>query len=256
LIIREKPVTSTAHGELLLRYVHALRLLESDALKQLTPSSGAPQPTAVALAINADSLASWFEPVTLILARDLNIALEIVAEDQDFTQLLLARGDVIGCISSAFEPAQGFVAEPLGTMTYRCVASKAFAAQYFPKGLTVEGVLNVAAVLFNRKDKIHPTFLEARFGVSISNYPRHYMPSPRALLHAVRSGMGYAVLPEYNVMTHLLTGELVELAPEHPVDVDLWWHHWKTEPDLLKKVTDLIKEALDRLGVPGRRKRA
>jgi LysR family transcriptional regulator (chromosome initiation inhibitor) len=182
LLVREKPVVPTAAGEILLRHVKALRLLEGATLNELKPQVGPRLPVPLAIAVNADSLATWFPRALWDLLLRRQVALEIVTDDQDHTSGRLARGEVIGCISTDAKPAGGFLAECLGAMEYRCYATPAFAAEFFPNGLNVQAVLTAPAILFNRKDSLHDDFLKRQFGFAVDRYPRHYLPSPMALL--------------------------------------------------------------------------
>ena len=174
----------------------------------------------------------------LLLRRQ--VALEIVTDDQDHTSGRLARGEVIGCVSTDAKPAGGFLAECLGAMEYRCYATPAFAAQYFPNGLNVQAVLVAPAILFNRKDSLHDDFLKRRFGFAVDRYPRHYLPSPMILMEGVAAGIGYGLVPSLQAASAAVRGELVDLAPDEPVLVDLHWHHWELEPPLSREITDLV----------------
>ncbi len=240
LLVREKPVVPTAAGEVLLRHVKALRLLEGATLNELKPQAGPHLPVPLAIAVNADSLATWFTRALWELLLRRQVALEIVTDDQDHTSGRLARGEVIGCVSTDAKPAGGFLAECLGAMEYRCYATPAFAAEYFPKGLNVQAVLAAPAILFNRKDSLHDDFLKRRFGFSVDRYPRHYLPSPMILLEGVAAGIGYGLVPSPQAAAAAERGELVDLAPDEPVLVNLHWHHWELEPPLSREITDLV----------------
>ncbi|WP_051244686.1 HTH-type transcriptional regulator ArgP [Azohydromonas australica] len=238
LLVREKPVVPTAQGEVLWRHVQALRLLESDTLAKIKPE---PQlaPVPLAIAVNADSLATWIPTVLWPLMRQHRIALEVITDDQDHTLRRLARGEVIGCISTEARPATGFIAEPLGAMEYRCFATRSFADEHFAKGFTLQAALRAPAVLFNRKDSLHDEFLQNVFGMKVENYTKHYLPAPGTLLDGIASGVGYGLVPTVQVQGRYAT-ELVDLAPRHPVCVSLHWHHWTVEPPLSQVITALV----------------
>ncbi|MBN9206135.1 HTH-type transcriptional regulator ArgP [Methylibium petroleiphilum] len=240
LLMREKPITPTAAGEVLLRHVKALRLLEGATLGELKPQPGPRVPVPLAIAVNADSLATWFPRALWELLLRRQVALEIVTDDQDHTSGRLARGEVIGCIATDAKPATGFSAECLGAMEYRCYATPDFAAEYFPNGLNVQAVLTAPAILFNRKDSLHDDFLKRQFGFAVDRYPRHYLPSPMALLEGVAVGVGYGLVPSLQAAAAAERGELVDLASDAPVLVDLYWHHWELEPPLSREITDLV----------------
>lgn len=240
LLVRDKPVAPTAAGEILLRHVKALRLLEGATLSELKPQAGPRVPVPLAIAVNADSLATWFPRALWALLLRRQVALEIITDDQDHTSGRLARGEVIGCIATEAKPASGFSAECLGAMEYRCYATPAFAAEYFPNGMNVQAVLTAPAILFNRKDSLHDDFLKARFGFAVDRYPRHYLPSPMTLLEGVAAGVGYGLVPSLQAASAAERGELVDLAPDEPVLVDLYWHHWELEPPLSREITKLV----------------
>nr|WP_083266127.1 HTH-type transcriptional regulator ArgP [Burkholderia lata] len=236
LLVRED-VTPTPAGELLLHHIQMLKLLEADTIRRIKPDAGSR--TKVAIAVNADSLATWFGPVACAIAKE-NIELELIVDDQDHTLAVLARGEAMGCVSTAHTAPTGFVAEPIGAMRYECVATPSFVEVNFRRGLNLQDVLAAPAVLFNRKDGLHATFLAQLFGFPVSGYPVHYFPSPEALLLAVRAGIGYGLVPATQVQSLIESDELVALAPRNKISVDLYWHHWVTAPPNAQAVSDLI----------------
>lgn len=253
LLLREKPVTATPSGEVLLRHVKALRLLEASSMRELAAPVSREGPVPLSIAVNADSLATWFPPLLRELFARREVALEVVTDDQDHTSARLLRGEVIGCISTDAKPASGFVARPLGAMEYRCYATPAFVDEFLSEGLTVASILRAPAVLFNRKDALHDDFLERRFGIRIDRYPRHYLPSPAALLEGIAVGAGYGLAPSTQAQGPVQEGVLIDLAPGQPVLVDLYWHHWEMEPPIAQDITRLVVDhALRRLIQPRR----
>jgi LysR family transcriptional regulator, chromosome initiation inhibitor len=205
LLLRGGNVPTPA-GETLLRHIQALKLMEADTLQQIKP--GTSGPTRVAIVVNADSLATWFEPVACAIAKD-SCLLELIVADQDFTLPVLTRGEAIGCVSTASRVPTGFVAEAIGAMAYECVATPSFCQTHFPQGLNLHDILAAPAVLFNRKDSIHAAFIERLLGLPVNGYAMHYFPSPVALLMAVRSGVGYGLVPTMQAQPLIDTGDLV-----------------------------------------------
>ena len=240
LLLRDKPVMPTHAGEALLRHVKALRLLEASSLRELSTGADHDGPVPLSIAVNADSLATWFPPLLRELFAKRLVALEVVTDDQDHTSSRLLRGEVVGCISTDAKAAAGFLAKPLGAMEYRCYATPGFIAEFLVDGLTVRNVLRAPAVLFNRKDALHDEFLQRRFGMRIDRYPRHYLPSPSALLEGIAMGAGYGLVPSTQAQGLVQEGVLQELAPDDPVQVDLYWHHWEMEPPIAREITELI----------------
>lgn len=239
LLVREKPVRPTARGEALLRHVKALRMLEGAVLREIVPQHEH-QPVAVAIAVNNDSLTTWFRPIVSALLAQRRVSLEIISDDQDHTLQRLARGEVVGCISAEPAPPQGFVADRLGCMEYRCVASPRFAAEHFPRGLQLQSVLRAPAVLFDRKDGLHDAFLQRIFGMRLERYVRNFIPAPASLVDAIALDGGYGLVPTQHADSLLARGELVDLAPNNPVRVALYWHHWGDEFSLAHDVARMV----------------
>jgi LysR family transcriptional regulator (chromosome initiation inhibitor) len=251
LLLREKPLLPTRDGEAVLKHVKMLRLMEEGTLREVSSFPDGLPAVPVSIAVNADSLATWFEPIAWQLIQEQRIALEVIADDQDHTSGLLARGGVMGCISTAPKAATGFVAERLGAMIYKCVAHPVFAHQHFSDGFQLASVLAAPAILFNRKDSLHDLFLECVFGFRVEKYTKHYFPSPVALLDAIRAGVGYGLVPLKQAKQFLVSGELIELTAQNEVTVDLYWHHWEVEPPPAAAISRLIiDEAKKRLNSP------
>lgn len=237
LLVRARPVVPTGAGEVLMRHIKVLRLMESALLTELTPSDSETTPAPVAIAVNADSLATWFSSALWPMLLKRRLALELVVDDQDHTLDRLLKGEVVGCISTKAESMPGFVAEPLGSMEYRCYATPDFAAKYFPNGFTLQAALAAPAVIFNRKDSLHDEFLEKVFGFHVVRYAKHYLPAPSTLLQAVLHGVGYGVLPLKQVSFEVAGGTLEELAPQQAMFVSLYWHSWEVEHPLFQDIT-------------------
>ncbi|WP_213762401.1 HTH-type transcriptional regulator ArgP [Caballeronia sp. dw_19] len=236
LIVRDGNVPTPA-GEALLRHIQVLKLMEADTLQQIKP--GFYGRTKIAVGVNADSLATWFEPVACTIAKE-NFALELIVDDQDFTLAVLIRGEAIGCVSTASSAPTGFVAEAIGAMEYECVATPSFCEAHFPQGLNLHDILAAPAVLLNRKEGIHAAFLDRLLGFPISGYAVHYFPSPVALLMAVRAGVGYGLVPSMQVQPLLDSGDLVALAPHSRACVDLYWHHWEKAPPNASAISEMV----------------
>ena len=219
-------------------------------MQEILPPAGPRAPVPLAIAVNADSLATWFPLVLQRLLLQRHVALEVVTDDQDHTASRLARGEVIGCISTEAKPATGFLAEQLGAMEYRCYATPVFVGEFFPQGLSVPAVLAAPAVLFNRKDSLHDEFLARHFGFAVDRYPKHYLPSPMALVEGVAMGLGYGLIPSAQAGPLVAAGRLVEVATEEPALVDLYWHHWEAEPPLAREISHLVVDQARRHLLP------
>jgi len=236
LLVRDG-ITPTPAGETLLQHVQALKLLEADTFRRIKPDGKGK--TKIAIAVNADSLASWFEPVACAIAKE-DFALELLVDDQDYTLSVLTRGEAMGCVSTENNAPTGFVANPIGAMEYECVAVPAFADAYFANGLTLHNILAAPAVLFNRKDRLHAVFLERLLGFPVRGYATHFFPSPVALLMAIRAAVGYGLVPSIQAGPLINAGNLISLAPDHRISVSLYWHHWEKAPTNAQAITELV----------------
>ena len=96
LLVRTKPVRLTAAGESVVRLARQIALLEQDALAGLGVDDGVPTTRPVIpLAVNADSMATWFLPPLARLAERHGIDFDLHRDDQNFTARLLESGDVM-----------------------------------------------------------------------------------------------------------------------------------------------------------------
>jgi LysR family transcriptional regulator (chromosome initiation inhibitor) len=240
LLIREKPVMPTAKGRILMRHIHALRMLERDTICAVQPQSSQRDWVPISIAVNTDSLATWFRPLVWELKNRHHIALEVVADDQNHTFERLARGEVVGCVSSTVHTMQGFDAVPLGSITYRCVATPEFERQYFKNGLSIAAVGKTPAILFDRKDVLHGRYLEKLLGTAVTDYPKHYIPLPDALLDCILAGAGYGMVTHQQSDALLERGRLVDLTPKLQINVPLYWYHWNLELPLARQITKTI----------------
>jgi LysR family transcriptional regulator (chromosome initiation inhibitor) len=244
LLVRGKRVRATPAGQALLTHVKQVQMMESDLLSGLQGSGAASgmRWQSLSVAINADSVASWFLPGVAPLLQRHRLLVDIVIDDQDHTHDALKSGDVIGCVTTLAEPMRGCVAEPLGVMRYRCVASAALAQQCRTArgGVSAHRLLARPAVIFNRKDALQDSFLEQHFGLRQAHYPRHFVPAIDAFETAIGLGMGWGMVPEQHLKGRT---DLHEILPGATVDVALYWQHWAREPLSAQKLTASVKAA-------------
>jgi LysR family transcriptional regulator (chromosome initiation inhibitor) len=244
LLVRGKQVRATPAGQALLAHVKQVRLMEADLLGGLqgAEARGGVRWQSLSVAINADSVASWFLPGVAPLLKRHRLLLEIVIDDQDHTHDALKSGDVMGCVTTLATAMRGCVAEPLGVMRYRCVAAPEVVQRCrTPRGaVSPHQLLAHPAIIFNRKDALQDAFLEQHFGLKQPHYPRHYTPAVDAFERAIELGLGWGMVPEQD-----LTGRpgLQEVLPGATVDVVLYWQHWEREPLSAQRLTAAVKAA-------------
>ncbi|HEX5514165.1 MAG TPA: HTH-type transcriptional regulator ArgP [Gammaproteobacteria bacterium] len=252
LVVRSRPCRATPVGQRLLQYLKRATLLQADLLADLAERSDAP--LVVVAALNADSLGTWFFPALAELLIRERVLLDLAVEDQDHTYSLLETGLAIACISTEPKPMRGCTAEPLGSMRYRLVASAEFRQRHFPHGLTRAAARKAPVVAYTRKDALQSSFLLRRLGLPEGAYPCHYVPGTEPRFSAIRYGLGYGMVPELLLQEALASGEVVDLAPDAPLDVALYWHTWKVQSPRMEYLSRQVIEAAPKiLAGPGKK---
>ena len=111
VLVRSKPARLTEAGTAVVRLARQVALLEHDALAELGDDGAEGARTTVPLAVNADSLATWFlEPLARLSERH-PVVFELHRDDQDFTAGLLESGTVMGAVTSRATPVAGMPRE-------------------------------------------------------------------------------------------------------------------------------------------------
>lgn len=241
LLIRSKPVRPTEAAHPVIRFAREVALLEHDATAALGIERDR---VSMPLAVNADSLATWFLAPLARLATRHPVVFDLHRDDQDFTAGLLESGTVMGAVTSRAQPVAGCSVNALGTLVYEAVATPAFAAAWFGavRAALVEpdaAALAAAPLIdFDRRDDLQSRWLIAR-GVQPEAPPRHRVPASHDFAEATRHGLGWALLPRLQSQAALEAGELIRLGGP-PVAVPLYWQQWKLRSDLLDAVADEI----------------
>ena len=240
LIVRAKPCRATPAGQKLVQYLRRSRLLEDEFLAEHGEQAG---PISIALAVNNDTLATWLLPGLAAFLIKEHILLDIALDDQDHTYTLLSQGLALAGVSSTAAPMRGCVAEPLGVMRYRMLATPAFARRWFPKGFEREAARMAPLMVFDRKDTLQSAFLQRELGLPAGSYPCHYVPASVAFMQAIRLGLGYGMLPEQQYGKLIERGVLLDLAPGKTSDVALYWHRWQVQSPKLERLSAQVLAA-------------
>lgn len=248
LLVRGKTVRATPAGQALLGHVKQLRLMEADLVGGLRTPGGQDGDSSwqsLSVAVNADSLASWFLPGVATQLMRHRLLLDLVIDDQDHTHEALKNGDVVGCVSTQQRPMRGCLAEPLGVMRYRCVAAPSLVGKFRTRSgaVSVHRLLATPAVIFNRKDALQDAFLAQHFDLCSPQYPRHCVPAVDAFESALEHGLGWGMVPELYLGERLGHQTLVEVLPGSTVDVALYWHHWERESVSAARLSATVKQA-------------
>ncbi|MDO9404151.1 MAG: HTH-type transcriptional regulator ArgP [Polaromonas sp.] len=249
LLVRGKQVRATVAGQALLSHVRQLRLMEADLVAGLPGAGGldgaGPKMQTLSVAVNADTLASWFLPGVAGALQRHRLLLDIVVDDQDHTHDALKSGDVSGCVTTLGDAMRGCVAEPLGIMRYRCVAAPDLIASWgaAPAPVSPHRLLQSPAVIFNRKDALQDAFLAQHFNLRGALYPRHFVPGVDGFERALELGMGWGMVPDIMLAERQGRPPLAEVLPGKVVDVVLYWQHWAREPMAAQRLTEAVRAA-------------
>jgi LysR family transcriptional regulator, chromosome initiation inhibitor len=255
---RTLPPRPTAAGRALLRHAQAVAALEGD-LADLLGGSTDGAPATLGIAVNADSLATWFMPVLqrAVAATGALVALEV--DDQSRTHEALREGRVAGCVTSLATPLRGCTVQPLGAMAYTAVASAALwraaqAAGRAPRPGQAPGdwLVHWPLVAFNTADRLQDEFLSGLGAPPATALQRHLVPSSESYAQAIALGFGWGLLPQAQCAGGLARGDLVALVPGRNVALPLHWQQPAVAPALHRRFADLlVAGAREALGAAG-----
>ena len=237
LVRRASPCTATPAGATLVRLGRAQALLQAEARTALEPDEG--RRTELGLAVNADSLATWFRDVLAEAATWDDTVLRLEVEDQAHSHELLRRGEALAAVTSDPEPVQGCSVEPLGTMRYLAAAAPALLER---SGSREPDWSRMPVVVFNAKDTLQHDLLAQELGERVAP-PTHRVPTSADFLEALALGLGWGMVPETQLLPLERAGRLARLAPDRHVDVPLHWQRWRLDSPLLGRVTEAVRRA-------------
>ena len=236
LVVRGQPCTGTAAGQRLCQHVEQVSLLESELRHDLPGIRHAGPPVAVRIAVNADSLATWF---VTAMAETPDVLFDLVLDDQEHSADWLRRGEVLAAVTASAKPVQGCDSTPLGALRYVATASPAFVRRHFPEGLDDASFARAPRLTFNSKDRLQTQWTRQAFGTEIAS-PTHWLPSSQAFIDAALAGLGWGMNPEMLVADHLRAGRLVALVPDQPLDVPLFWQRSRIASRTLADITRAV----------------
>lgn len=237
VVRRGTPCTPTETGAVLLRMARQVEILAAETLTEL--GADGDSRTSTPVAVNADSLATWFVPVLAEAAEWSNTTIDLHVEDQDHSSHLLRRGDVLGAVTADPVPVGGCRIEPLGSMRYLPLAS----ATLHERFSTERGVdwARMPVLLFNAKDELQRRLLD-RHGVEHAP-PTHIVPSSEGFLASVKAGLGWAMIPASQIGTEIEDGSLLLLDRRGHEDVELHWQTWALTSARVDRLTEAIRRA-------------
>ncbi|MEU9007517.1 LysR family transcriptional regulator ArgP [Streptomyces sp. NPDC048551] len=244
LLMRTKPVRPTESGQVVIRFARQLARLELDARTELgLGAAGGPVPVRLPIAVNADSLATWFLPALTRVPQDPPVCFELYREDETHTTALLREGRVMAAVTSSPDPVAGCTVRALGLARYLLVASPAFAARYLT-GRLDRDLPQAPLIVFDRRDALQDAYVRGLTGGAAGASPaRHQVPTSEGFRDAVAAGLGWGLVPQPQAEPLLATGALLALAPRRPLDVTLYWQQWKLDSPALALVAGVVAQS-------------
>lgn len=239
VMIRSQPIELTLIGEQLLNHYKNIQQLENELLPEILPNNPI-KPIKVSLAVNADSIATWFIKALTPFLKVNRVELNLLLVPEDRTLEKLRTGEALGAVSVEEKPLKGFRSVKLGVMKYCLVASKNFYDEYFSEGVTQQSLKMAPAVSYDHKDNMHIHFIEKHFNLPANEYYCHSVGSSEAFVELAKQGVAYCLVPELQIEKELASGDLVKLCPDKQLLISLYWHSWILVKGINKKLSQEI----------------
>jgi LysR family transcriptional regulator (chromosome initiation inhibitor) len=241
LVVRGQPAAATDLGRAICAHFDRVELLEAELAPALVPK-GQRTPLTLKLAVNADSLATWFPGAAAGFAQATGMLLELMLEDEAHTADRLRSGEVMAAVTADPEPVPGCRTVRLGALRYRACASSGYFGRHFGDGVNAATLARAPCLRFDRRDHLQARWAREAHGVEL-RAPTHWVPSTQGFVDLAVAGLGWSVHPETLVRPHLAAGRLVELPPALPVDVTLHWTVPRLHAASLQALTAAVRKA-------------
>jgi LysR family transcriptional regulator (chromosome initiation inhibitor) len=236
LVVRGTPSAPTGLGQRLVAHYRQVRLMEAALDIDLGHDVSLPQ---LSLAVDADSLATWFGQALPALLAPPRCQLDVKLADGGHALQLVREGAAFGAVAEdgAGDAAAGTTASKLGLMRYVCVATPVFAGHWFGDGFSADAVALAPAVVSERK--LLARYLAQQWDITAA-FPHHTLPVSPALDGCISSGVAYGLMPALQVAGALAAGSLVDLTPGKSYDVALSWHAWNIDTPFTRALSEHI----------------
>ncbi len=243
LVTRSQPCEATEAGRRLCQHADRVRLLEHE-LRADMPAvmQGESAHLSLSVAVNADSLATWFVPAVISVTQRAPMLIQLSVDDEEHTAQWLRSGLVLAAVSASEQPALGCSSRPLGCMRYVAAASPAFVQRHFPDGVDATCLKSAPSLRFNANDQLQQRWVQRHCGQPV-DLPCHTLPSAHAFVLASLASMGWGMHPLRLIEEHLDSGQLVELVPHHALDVPLYWQQARMASVLLETLSTAVLRA-------------
>jgi LysR family transcriptional regulator, chromosome initiation inhibitor len=243
LIKRGQPCVPTASGALLREHAERVQLMEAELGARVPALLGSRVETipSFRVAVNDDSVSTWFIEAVADFCIERKILLELVIDDQDHTAQFIRDGSVQGAVTTEAEAVQGWRSIRLGRMQYVAVCSPDYFGRNFSAGVNRQSLRDAPRVNFTPKDEMQKRFIR-RITRADLNPPTHHVPHGLGFLRACTTGLAWGMCPIQMVEPLLFEGTLVELVAGTHVDVDLYWQSWRLSIGWLDDFSALLRQ--------------
>lgn len=237
LVQRGQPCLPTSAGAALCSHTERVQWLEAELRRQLPIMAGVVPETrpVLRIAVNEDSLATWFVDVIGPFCKQRGALLDLIVEDQDHTIETLRSGGVQGAITTMAEPVQGCRSVELGRMLYVAACSPDFFDAHFKGGANRDSLQDAPCLSYYRNDALQYRFIERVTGVGLRP-PMHWIPNVAGYLRMCEAGLGWGMFPRPMVDDRIKAGRLVEVMPGECLDSVLYWQSWRLSIPLLDEL--------------------
>ncbi|MEL7459466.1 MAG: LysR family transcriptional regulator ArgP [Pseudomonadota bacterium] len=233
LVVRAQPCEPTELGARLAAHAEQVVLMERSLIAELGLDDAKPR---LRIAVNADSLATWFLPALV----GIDARFDIVVDDQDHSATLLRKGEVVAAVTADGDPVQGCDRVALGALRYVPTASPDFANLWFSGAVTADALARAPVLVYNEKDGLQHAWARSVTG-SAALGPHHHMPSTTAFVEAARLGLGWGLNPETLVAPALSCGALVDLGQGTRFETPLFWQSARAVKSALLPLTKAVR---------------
>lgn len=236
VVQRGQPCRATSAGDRLCRHAEVVGLLEKDALDALGLTADHTTKPTLRIAVNADSLATWFIDV---LARVEDITLDLVIDNEAHSAEWLRNGQVSAVVSAAGAPVAGCDQTPIGALRYLATAAPSFYERWFASGVSAQTLAQAPSLQFNSLDQLQRQWVAQHFG-DTDLAVAHRLPSTQAFIDAARQGVGWGMNPEPLVEPWLASRQLTTLGIAPGLDVPLVWQWSRAFEPALRPLTRTV----------------
>jgi LysR family transcriptional regulator, chromosome initiation inhibitor len=241
VVVRSSPVRLTDAGEVVSRLAQQVQLLQDEAAALLVDEARR-EPRVVSVAVNYDSLATWFLGAMAEFTERSTAQLDLRAMDRDHTLRSLRDGTVVAAVTSESAAVPGCSVRHIGALNYVAVASRSFAEKWFDAGFNQRSLAVAPMLRADRNDLIESRVVR-RASRKPLTCPVHYIPSgPHDLLRAVLLGLGWCMLPVGIVEDEIAAGNLTRLSSTVQ-DIPLYWQVWNVDSPLLSTLSEAVLAA-------------